>query len=101
MKHCHFALQRELASLKRIGHLLVKYRECWNPLTEAWSVSSAREANCEILILRIDVDVGVSEQVLIERIRTKRLTREEGGLLVRAQISQARPINHTCNEQRS
>ena len=68
MKHSHFVLQRELASLKRIGHLLVKYRECWNSLTEAWGVSSAREANCEILILRINVDVSVSEQVLIEPI---------------------------------
>ena len=68
MKQRHFALQRELASLERIGHLVVKYSECWNPLTEARRVSIAREANCKILVLRIDVDVGVSEIVLIEQI---------------------------------
>ena len=31
-------------------------------------MSIAREANCKILVLRIDVDVGVSEIVLIEQI---------------------------------
>ena len=65
MKHCHSPLQRELASFEGINHLAIKSSEGRNPFTEAWCVSSARESNCEVLILRIDVDVGVSKFVLV------------------------------------